>query len=258
MSVQKSNDDKKLLNRTHFQGRYEPNFAVANMVSIIFMLPGITAYYPTSSYTPTILGDTAGNNLTLQNTPTFGSDVLAPYIELNGVNQYANAATIEVFERTTKISLGCWVWFDTLTGTQGIISKWHTTGNERSYLLELTGGIVRGSFSFDGSTSGLILTASASALIANEWNNIVLTGKAVGSNFVGNLYVNGRLVDNDTAIGSTTLFNSAADFQIGSSSGAANFLNGKLSNLFLCRDTIELHHVHTLFGMTKAMYNKRR
>jgi len=175
----------------------------------------------------------SGNNLTIQNSPTFSSDYGGSFI-LDGTDDYmpitAGRNTYDM-SQTTSCSVSFWVKTNISPSTrQCIFGDWTSAGNQEG---------ARGEFSGYGMTNGKIgvnlfgnnttdnLNAT-STISSGVWYYVVATRSgAVGS--TGNLYINAVL--EDTIIYNTSNGGGAGTFAIGRGGDYDGiYLNGSVVN----------------------------
>lgn len=241
-----------------FQKRYEANFSFAKAASVHLMLPQLRGYWPFTSVNESgnVL-DLSGQARTLTNNGTtpFGTNILAAYADLDGTDDRFNRADEAGFAITSSISFGGWYWLDVLTSDMGLMGQWDTTGNQRAFLLQLNNASdeIYGRFSFDGTAANSI-TSNFGGVSANTWFHVVLTGTPNGANYDVIPYLNGIAAASTTAVGFTAIHNSTADFQVGAFNGAANFLNGRACQQFLCATRLSEEFITAVFQETRVMF----
>lgn len=152
-----------------------------------------------------------------------------------GAANWADITGTEAYILTNGgLSISCWVRFiDAAGNAETIISKWNTTGDQRSYRLRRTGA---GGIEFRISTNGLastILASTGITTVAGQWYYIC--GRFNPSTEL-TLRVNDETFSNLAAI-PASIFDSTADFYISSETAATiAFLNGYVSiaGLYAC------------------------
>lgn len=262
MTVQKRNDAMVNLLRADFQGRYEPQFALANAQSLFTSLPGLRGQWFMSGTDSN--GDVfdisgVGKTLTNVNTVTFDNDSLVPYAQFVAANSEYLERTdeadldisgTEAFIVNNGLTLGGWFYNDTLTNGQTYIGKLIDTTNE-SYRLGSSAGSPSPIFfliSDDGINAEFVVGDSVTA---GMWHFIV--GRFIPSSEIA-IFINNS---KDTAITAmASLFNSSANFRIGANDGAnPRFLDGRAAFCFLCASALPDFMISNLFHQTKAMFN---
>lgn len=262
MTVQKRNDAMVNLLRADFQGRYEPQFALANAQSLFISLPGLRGQWfmsGTDSGGDVFDISGVGKTLTNNNTVTFDNDSLVPYAQFVAANsEYLERADeadldisgIEAFIVNNGLTLGGWFYHDTIGTNQGNLTKWGDSGARAYILFTHTTGTVRFAISDDG---GAASTAGAGSTIiaANVWHFHV--GRFIPSSEVA-VFVNN--VKTTVATARASIFNSSASFRIGSSNDASpRQLNGRAAFCFLCASALPDFMISNLFHQTKAIFN---
>lgn len=261
MTVQKRNDAMVNLLRADFQGRYEPQFALANLHSTYISLAGLRGLWIMSN--PDENGDLydltgQGRTLTYAGNPTYNFDSLAPYLDFDGTGDYltrTDEAGLDILGTETTIAsairgltLGGWFWLDVLPSAfTGLAGKSVFAGNQRAYALILNAANV---FRFFISQDGI--TAEATGITTaqtGQWYNIV--GRFTPSSEIA-IFVNGVKETGATAIAS--LFNSTAAFEV-FRINASPVLDGRTSVAFLCAAALSDSIITNQFHQTKAMFN---
>jgi hypothetical protein len=168
-----------------FQARDEPNFAWKSVCSMFLALPGLRGFWPMSSFDDG--GDAydlsgQGRTLTYNGDPDYGYWDLRPYIDLDGTGDYldrADEAGLDITGAETFVTgarqgltMGGWFQFDELTvaNNKGLMSKWVSGTNDRSYLLyhEAAGDTILFGVSGNG-IAGVFSPASIIPAAATTW-----------------------------------------------------------------------------------------
>jgi len=230
-------------------------------------LPALRAFYPMSVVNSSgNAADVSGNGLVLtnNNTSTFSYDNLAPTVNFNGTTQYlsrADAADIEVSggegfvsSAANGLTVGGWFRFDVIGTNKGIIGKYTSTGNQKSYVIiqDTTSVIFRVSSNGSSNTSATY----SSALPIDTWVFLVLR-LTPSTELSGFVYTSGVIteVTNTTSI-PATVFGSTAVFSIGAAdvTGALDYIDGKASLCFLCAAALSDATISSLFQATRALF----
>lgn len=259
MSIQLRNDQMVSLLKPDFQYRAEPNFSFAKSSGVHLMLPQLRGFWPFSSVDENgDVFDLSGQARTLTNnsaTP-FGTSGLAVYADPDGTADYFSRADEAGLDIVDAISFGGWFRFDAKSNC-GLIGKWNTTGNQRSYLLRYQTTAPE-NFIFEFSRTGasdIIATPGADFIATvGVWVHVVITGTEDLGSWYSVAYMNGQSVNDNLSGGGGALFNSTAAFQIGAHSGAANFFNGQAAQCFLCAATLSPEFVFSVFQETRSMF----
>lgn len=261
MTLQKRNDAMVNLLRADFQGRYEPQFALANAQSLFTSLPGLRGLWFMSGTDSS--GDVydisgVGKTLTNNNTVTFDNDSLVPYGQFVIANSEYLERTdeadldisgTEAFIVNNGLTLGGWFYHDIVgANSQGYLAKWGDIGNFAYLLIKNTVDQVRFGMSDDGTNVDNVFSA---AITANVWRFSV--GRFIPSSEVA-VFVNNIKTTAVTARAS--IFNSSANFRIGSTHAATpRLLDGRAAFCFLCASALPDFMISNLFHQTKAMFN---
>lgn len=264
--TQDYNDELVTLLSTHFFDRNEPNVAWRHAVSSVMALPALRAFWPMSSVDFAVASrarDVAGGgyHLSDNNTPLFGYDQLAPYVEFDGVNQYlsradggaANWADITGIEAyivaaQRGLTLGGWFYFDNAIGAaEGLMSKWGAANPVRAYrLVRVAGGNI---------SMGIVSVAPAIRTIsstdtpgAGVW--IYAVGRFVPGASV-DVYVNDAKDTN--AIAEVAIQDVTNPFEIANIN--AQYLDGRASMCWLCAAALSDSIITALYHQQRKMYN---
>ncbi len=156
--------------------------------------------------------------------------VLLPYVSFDGVNDYAYIADNTALSVTGDLTLWALVYPEELGRDQGIVSKWLTTGNLRSYALYLDSS---DRFTLAISSNGTAQTTVSSAAITkvNKWYLVIARYDAGASLSI--MVNDAALVENTTSI-PASIFDNARELQIGqyNEDSAARF-NGRIAQVGL-------------------------
>lgn len=223
-------------------------------ISSYLMLPELVAFWPLSSvdYSSGNALDISGQGRTLTNNSAlaYGVDGIIPYSQHDGSADYLSRSDEADLDITDHLTLGCWVYPEATPGTTaGIIGKYDTTGNQKSYAIRLGAG---GNFSFTISSDGSTDTAAtdANGYSLNTWQFIV--GRYQPSIRV-KLYVNNTSAENTTSIPSS-IFNSTATFEVGAYRGGSQIITGRVAFPFICAAALSDTIVLRLFHVTRPLF----
>lgn len=263
--VQQRNADMVRLLSADLQTRYDATFAWSRAVSAHLALPGLRGFWPMSavnSFGQAL--DLSGNALPLgyNGNPTYNYAGLAPYIALDGTGDYlsrADAAALDITGTETYIAaaargltFGGWFWFDVIPQDKnvGILGKYNTTGNQRSYLI-YTGGtdypvLV---ISPDGS-GGIAINVAGAGLSTGAWHFLV--GRVIPST-EASLYQDGVWYRGVTSI-PASVYNGTAPFQVGAFNAGSFLMTGRASLCFLCAASLSDAQVAALYGVTRPLF----
>jgi len=180
---------------------------------------------------------------TVAATPTWWNHADDALFSIIGNELYINSAI-------RGLTVGCWAKFEGSGVAENAMSKWHTTGNQRSYQLNRqAGNTIQTAISSDG-TGGTIITATSTAtLAANVWGHIIMRFNP-GSKL--SVFLNAVEAANTTSI-PATLFNSSADFILGGIGGTGN-ATARFSQMFLCAAAVPDIFIDTYFQATAPLF----
>jgi hypothetical protein len=246
--------------RADFQARYEPNFAWKSACSQFLALPGLRGFWPMSSIDES--GNTydlsnQGRTLTYNGNPTYNYAGLAPYIDFDGTGDFlsrADEAGLDITGTETYVAsavrgltLGGWFQANQAGATDGLLSKWDTGANQRSYLVVHN---ATNNLEFNISTAGTAVSATAistGTMSVNAW--FFSVARFVPSTSVA-VYLNNVKTSSATAIAS--IFSSSASINIGAVN-AANLLTGRASLCFLCAAALSDAIIGQLYQQSRAL-----
>lgn len=250
-------------------GRNEPNFAWGQAASSILALPALRAFWPMSSVDYTVASrarDIAGGgyHLSDNNTPVFGYDQLAPYVEFDGVDQYLSRADggggnwadilgteAYVQPKDNGLTLGAWVNFDRAIGTTERIIGKDDLGAQRSYMLQRTAvGNIRFLVSQNGAAV-VNVDSTQSPTDMGGW--YLLIGRFEPSTAL-TVFVNGQSTQNLAGV-PANIWDSTTAFTVGASGVPGSYLPGKESLCWLCATALSDSIVTALFHQTRKLYN---
>ena len=186
---------------------------------------------------------------------------LVPYVDLDGAGDYlsrADEAALDILGTEAHLdadwrglTVGGWSWFDNLTRTEGLLSKWNDSGvNQRSYLLLKDTATDRLRFLVSTDGTAVVNVTSSVVPTASKWHFTV--GRFDPSAELA-VYVNGVWTVNTTGI-PASIFASTADFHIGRYDGTPDYLDGRQSISFLCAAYLSDDAVGALFQQSRALY----
>lgn len=195
--------------------------------------------------------------LTYNGNPTLNiHNSLVPYWDYDGTGDYhsrADEAGLDVLGTETVIAsaihgltVGAWAWVDT-GGTDGIIGKWDSAGNQRSYvLLDSTT-----TFRFGVSSNGTLETVvDSQARSTGAW--YFLVGRFTPSTEIA-IFANGTKSVNTTSI-PASVFGSTAAFEIARRTSAGTEIDGRVSIGFLCAAALSDTLITYLWERTRGAF----
>lgn len=258
MPLQKRPTELIGLLRSEYKGLFNPASAWGDIASTYQLLDGLAGFWPLTSRDENgAVMDLSEQNRTLTNANAvpFAHDGLRTYATLASASSQVLFRTDEAgLDITGGLTIGCWLYVNTLQ-TSGIMGKWNTTGDQRSYLLELTATALRFQISLSGTAASVVTVTSTVAPATGQWYFICGRFRP-GSEMV--IWVNATKTINTTAIPASA-FSSTADFVIGSHSGG-NYLSGRVALPFLCRAALYDVNgtdamVNTLYSLSRPLFN---
>lgn len=265
MAIQSRYDELFKLLSGDFRRNYAPHHAFADTVAMFQTLPGLIGLWSCGPMGASgLLNDLSGNGLqmTNNNAALFSAETssLIPWIELNGTDEYfsrADTAILDISGAETYvatavqgITIGGWFWFDVVTGTNAMMSKF-TAGGQASYRIYRDTAQIRFYTSADGTNEDGVVSGDAPPLTANGWYFCV--GRSPNGGAEQSVFVNG--IESIGSAGGFPIFNSTAAFEIGRMN-AGSYLNGRASMCFLCAAAVPTIHLTTLYQWTRCMYNR--
>ena len=229
------------------------------------LLPGLRFFLPLSGAegtgtVPDISG--YGRSFLWNGNPTFNHTGLIAYADLDGTGDYvsrADEAGLRILGTETYVAsavrgltMGGWFWLDTVPGAAvnaGLMGKYLSTGNQRSYLLYANNSLAKSVISSNGSATTTV--SSTVTLAAAGWYYLVAryrpsTELAI---FVGAAGVVTKTA-NVTSI-PASLFNSTAPFEIGRFDSAV--MDGRTSRDWLCAAALSDAQIEALYQTERAI-----
>jgi hypothetical protein len=218
----------------------------------VYINPDDSASYPGSGTTVYDLSGN-GNNGTLINGVTFNSSGTPDYFDLDGTNDWIGYTDIgDTYGDFTALN---WVYFDSLTGFQSIISKWSDTGGQRSWMMvkEENTGLLQAFFDRSGTFSTVrSINASGAAMTTGVWYLCGMTYNATTGDC--ELFRNNVSQGTATFSGAGNLFNSSSPLQTGAQGEPARYLNGRLGKFLLYKSVLSSGNLTQIWDNTKANY----
>src|SRR5690606_20574011 len=129
------------------------------------------------------------------------------------------------------LTVGGWFRFDQLARVEGLITKYVTTTNNRTFRISKhTSDNIQFAVSSDGtSATQVVVTSAVGAVTTNQWYFIV--GRFDPNTSI-DLWINETKYTNTTGV-PASVFNSTSDLCIGAYSGGTNLLDGRASLCFI-------------------------
>jgi len=143
----------------------------------------------------------------------------------------ANASAFRVNQGSGQdFTIEAWIYTKSIAGvSQNIAGVYHTSGNQRSYLLYLSStNELKFNYASSG-TAGSVSTLNAGTIPINEWVHVAITNDTSAT--TARLFKNGLLKDDDTGAHTTYYANTSGNFEVGKA------FDGYISNLHINRGT---------------------
>jgi len=255
---------------SYFPRLSSPSYTAGNVASLFLQLPFIRAYWPMSANGlnagAILLRDVAGRlDLTVSPSCSLGYDRLAPYASfLRASSQYAaypdnehfDVIGTEAYMLNPGLTLGGWLYFDSLVSGQGIASKYYSTTNQRAYRLYQSdaGGSIRFSVSNTGAADiSVTIAAATSGMIARYWRFIVARYSPSRELKIWNNSTTNEYYEINTTSIPASLFNSTEPFEL-ARSNRTGYFNGKFSNWFFAAGYLSDSQIWNLWQNTRYLY----
>jgi len=257
-----STAQKALARETNVINPYEKAWSIGTAINTIKMFPGLVGLWPmsvTNNIGQAI--DCSGNGIHLiQNgvtRPKFGP--VGAFLDGYYSNFFSTAdnANLDItgYEQHIPpglcgITVGTWVKFSSVTGTPGIITKWSSAGDNRSYALTL----ISSSPVFQVSASGAAVTCSSvhnSMVESGVW--YFLCGSFGVSNSIS-VWLNDNKQTSSANI-PPAIYNGNSIFSIGSFGNPTAYLSGNVLLSFVCSSLLNDDDILNYYHYSRAMVN---
>lgn len=227
-------------------------------ISSFLAIPGLVGFWPMSSVqrsTGSVYDVSGqGRTLTYNGNPTYNHyNSIIPYIDLDGTGDYlsrADEADIDILGTETiynssvrGLTVGGWFRRD---NAETLMSKWLTTGNQRSWLLGYNSFIVDPLGTFVSSVSVAMTTTPNTA----TWYFAV--GRFDPSSELA-IFHNNEKTPNITSI-PASIFNSSAGLVIGAREGPTNLFDGQACLCFLSANMLSDALIGSLFHQSRVLF----
>lgn len=250
-----------------------PSTALGNAASLFMHLPAVRAYWPMSASTLTggasIVDIINRLNLVMTNTPTHEIDGLAPMVRfLSTSSQYAaypDNVNFDILGTEASIAstmrgmtIGGWWRVNSLNANQSLFGKYYTTGNLRAYRA-YTSTAGTGDLNFSVSTDGIndvtvtLTGANAGGMAIGQWRFVACRFKPSNELKLWNNSTTAEYSNTLAAGVPASIFNSSEPFELGRSN-RTNYLNGYLSNWFICAAAVPDVAIWNLWQNTRWLY----
>jgi len=267
MAIQKRNDEAVNLNGADFQKRYESGFAWRTACSMYQALTGLRGFWPMSAVSATGAAfDQSGNGrtLTYNGAATYDYDGLAPYYHVAGAGflSRVDEAGLDILGTEAYIAaghrgltLGGWFYPQDIATDQMIMSKFGAAaGGQYGYALQVSGTVANDPARFIISSTGAnaAFVDSATGCSVNTWQFFAarFNDADVGAELA--VWNNDEMTTAATAF--AAIFNSNADFRIGSRGDGTLLYTGRSSLCFLCAAALADATVWAIYQHTRALF----
>jgi hypothetical protein len=215
---------------------------------LVYTNPGNSTSYPGTGTTVFDLSGN-GNNGTLTNGPTFNAGPPA-YFDLDGTNDFINYGDIgDTYGSYTAIN---WVYFDTVSGFQSIMSKWSDTGGQRCWIVINNGGTLEAFWDRSGNFTNVRSFTSGGTFTTATWYMVVSAYDS--SNGGCEAYVNNVSRGTATFSSAGDLFNSSSPLQLGLQGEPSRPLNGRMGEFLLYKSRLTAGELTSIFNTMKPTY----
>lgn len=271
MTVQKRNPELVELLSADFPRRGEPSYAWGNALSAFMLIHGLRGLWPWTGHNENgAVRDVSGNALTLTRNGAASLQVsgIAPNVLFtSATNDYYtinDAAVLDLIGNEAYIeaarngmTMGGWFLNTKSPGaSMGVMSKWNTGRNQRSYFLDLLDVAGSKYYRFQVSTDGAAavgVTHTTTAIPTGSWYFVAgrfMPGKELA------IYVN--TVKVALAVGvPATIYNSTAPLIVGAEGGPANYFDGRAALCFLSAAALTDTVIRALYEVSRPMFGVR-
>jgi len=160
-------------------------------------------------------------------------------------NQYLSVADTASLDITGALTLAAWVKSSGSYGTRGIMSKYFTATNNRSYAIAINAsGNISGFFAPSGDATN-VRTNTGSSVLGTSWRHVAVT--FVPSTSI-TLYVDG-VVESMTNNGSplpSAIFSGSASLWVGSVSNTTSTWDGLIAEAAVYNATLATNEIASL------------
>ena len=149
----------------------------------------------------------------------------------------------------SAFSISCWVYFDVVSGSRSIISKFGSSGDEWLFYIQSTPKLrflIK-----DNSVNKSCRVEGSTTLLTGQWYHVVSTYNGVGGSSAGNgikIYLNSveetLTVTNNASY--VAMENTAQPVEIGRND--TNYFNGKIDEVSLYRTVLSPTDIDTIYG----------
>ncbi len=238
------------------QARYEPQFALGNAAGTFMMLPYIRAVWLQSSVNNAnnlLDASDQGRTLSPGTAPSWVVNGLVPCVRFTRAgSQFLMRLDEAGLDISPEITVMTWIKFTAAStgNATGILAKWTTLGNFRSYALyKSAANAITFSISSLG-TAVTVVSVAAPAAVYTTANWLFLAGRfRVGAAI--DLFVSGTWYTQATIL--AAIFNSTAQLEMGAMNGT-DFLDADMSITALCAGALPDAVIRNAWEQTRAMF----
>jgi hypothetical protein len=160
------------------------------------------------------------NNGTAVGGLTYTTGKINNAFQFNGTNAQVNLANNSLNSLADTFSVSCWVYFNTISGGQCVLSNFNTSGGVYGFTIFLSASQGLALSRFNGSTEDYL---NIGAIGTGQWYHCVVTRKPNATK----VYLNTTSASNTSSL--TTAYNSSCNVSIGTRpDGVWRFGNGAL------------------------------
>lgn len=232
-------------------GRNEPNYSWQTAIGSHLFLPSVTGFWPGSIQGNGVTPDLTGNAQTMTlNTVTLTNIGMAPCLSIPNTTSYLNTADGALNSPTSAMFFTCWMRFNSLGATQGIINKWGAAGQRSFMFYKNSSDGVTWENSTNGTATAPVLSSFNNLIVVDTWYHLALNfSTADGIDF----WINNVLVGSTG--GGSAIFDGTADLELGrATNGGTDGLRGYLSLPTFGLSTMPEIYFNTMYQYEKALY----
>lgn len=246
--------EKRLMQIERALGRMQTRSAAPGYwgacVGAFLALPELRAFWPLSSVNEAgAVMDLSGQGRSLTNTSVSRSmtETGVPFGLFNGTSSYLARADEAGLDITGGLTFGGWFYTSAVdANNRGLIVKWLSTGDQRSYQLYYNNTAVTVAVSSTGAAGGIV-TVNGPVLAADTWHFIA--GRFSPSTQLA-IYADGAWAGNTTSI-PASIYSGTAPLEIGRQ---AAYLSGAAAMCFLCAAVVPATAIENLHAQTRALF----
>lgn len=266
-SFQAINPEMLDLLAQHFRKLEDAALCFSQAVGMVQMFPGLRAYWPGSAVgggitETTQLVDMSGNgfHMTRVAPAALGCEGLIPYVDFDGFSARYARADEAAFDITGTegyimsdfrgLTIGAWVRFNEVANAtyDTIAGKW-VSPNLSYILARASNGTIRFGISSDGSN----VIAKTGTAVPAVWDWTFVCGRYSVADSALKVWTNDSTTERTDSVPSS-IYSGSADFNMGARATPSNFLNGQISQLFLCAAAVPDQFIETFFNFTAPMF----